>query len=205
MPYKNRGEAKQPSSRRSSKIMSSALKSFLDSAKQTISGASTPAPGTPAENTPIDGLFLKVDPAIDGEDCDLDCDSCLVHYPRGFKIDEDDKLYGYVKGWSTHVLVATGKTDWVRDVADEKGSVMEAIDKKAEVKPSNGVSSALRIFSGNLLIAQSETYAFCVQHTYSSTLYQLRRAYNSPPPASFHHHRKRFSQERQLSYHRLHR
>ena len=62
-----------------------------------------------------------------------------MRYPKGFKIDEDDKLYGYVKGWSTHVLVATGKTDWVRDVADEKGSVMEAIDKKANVKPSNGV------------------------------------------------------------------
>jgi hypothetical protein len=118
------------------------LKSFLNTARQTISGASTPAPGTPAENTPIDGLFLKVDPAVDGENCDHDCESCHVNYPRGFKIDEGDKLYGYVKGWSTHVLVATGKTDWVRDVADEKGSVMEAIDKKADVKVSNGVSNS---------------------------------------------------------------
>jgi len=61
-----------------------------------------------------------------------------VKLPKGFKIDEEDELYGHVKGWATHVLVATGKTDWVRDVADEKGSVMEAIDKKADVKPSNG-------------------------------------------------------------------
>jgi hypothetical protein len=121
----------------------STLKSFLNSARQTISGASTPAPGTPAENTPIEALFPKVDKAIDGEDCDHDCESCHVKYPRGFKIDEDDKLYGYVKGWSTHVVVATGKTDWVRDVADEKGSVMEAIDKKADVKPSNGVCRPL--------------------------------------------------------------
>ena len=146
MPYKHNGEPtptptpKQPPSRRSSK-MSTTLKSFLNTARQTISGASTPAPGTPAENTPLDGLFLKVDPAIDGDDCDHDCASCHVSYPKGFKIEEDDKLYGYVKGWSTHVLVATGKTDWVRDVADEKGSVMEAIDKKADVKPSNGVRS----------------------------------------------------------------
>jgi len=66
-----------------------------------------------------------------------------VSLPRGFKIDEEDKLYGYVKGWSTHVLVATGKTDWVRDVADEKGSVMEAIAKKSSVKPSNGVRSLI--------------------------------------------------------------
>lgn len=120
--------------------MASSLKSLLNSAKQTISGASTPAPGTPTENTPIHALFPKVDPAIDGEDCDHDCSSCVVSLPKGFKIDEDDKLYGYVKGWSTHVVVATGKMDWVRDVADEKGSVMEAIDKKADVKPSNGVS-----------------------------------------------------------------
>ena len=59
---------------------------------------------------------------------------------KGFKIEEDDELYGHVNGWSTHILVATGKTDWVRDVADEKGSLMEAIEKKADVKISNGVS-----------------------------------------------------------------
>jgi hypothetical protein len=124
--------------RRSSK-MTSSLKSFLNSAKQSISGASTPAPGTPDGNTPCKELFPKVNPALDGDDCEHDCDSCTVSLPKGFKIDEDDKLYGYVKEWSTHILVATGKTDWVRDVADEKGSVMEAIGKKANVKPSNGV------------------------------------------------------------------
>ena len=37
------------------------------------------------------------------------------------------------------MLVATGKTDWVRDVADEKGSVMEAVERGG-VEPSNGVS-----------------------------------------------------------------
>lgn len=50
-----------------------------------------------------------------------------------------DKLYGNVNGWATHLLVATGKTDWVRDVADERGSLMEAIEKGGIV-PSNGVS-----------------------------------------------------------------
>ncbi|KAH8668058.1 actin patches distal protein [Tricladium varicosporioides] len=121
-----------------SQKMSSTFKSLLNTAKQSISGASTPAPGTPPNNTPINALFPKVDPQVDGEDCDHDCNSCHISYPKGFKIEEDDQLYGYVKGWSTHILVATGKTDWVRDVADEKGSVMEAIDKKAEVKVSNG-------------------------------------------------------------------
>ena len=83
-------------------------------------------------------LFPKTDPAIDGEDCLHDCDSCTAHLPSKFSIDESDELYGQVKGWQTHLIVATGKTDWVRDVADEKGSVREAVEKGSE-QPSNGV------------------------------------------------------------------
>ncbi|MCJ1388403.1 hypothetical protein MMC18_001250 [Xylographa bjoerkii] len=82
-------------------------------------------------------LFPKVDPAVDGEDCEHDCESCTIHYPAKFSIDEEEKLYGMVKGWATHMLVATGKTDWVRDVEDEKGSVMEAVGK-CKVQPTNG-------------------------------------------------------------------
>ena len=82
-------------------------------------------------------LFPKVDPAVDGEDCDHDCASCSIKYPAKFSIDEKEELYGHVKGWATHLLVATGKSDWVRDVEDEKGSVMEAVGR-AE-KPENGV------------------------------------------------------------------
>jgi hypothetical protein len=119
--------------------MSSAFKSILNTVQQTISGATTPVPGTPPNNTPLESLFPKVDPQVDGDDCDHDCDSCHVKYPKGFKIEESDRLYGHVKGWSTHILVATGKSDWVRDVADEKGSLMEAIEKKADVKLTNGV------------------------------------------------------------------
>ena len=94
----------------------------------------------PRVGAPIADLFPKVDKAVDGDDCDHDCDSCVVHYPKNFKIDESDLLYGYVKGWSTHVLVATGKTDWVRDVSDEKGSVMQAIGNAKG--PENGVRTS---------------------------------------------------------------
>jgi len=83
-------------------------------------------------------IFPKVDPAVDGEDCDHDCATCEIQYPKGFKIDEEEKLYGHVNGWATHMLVATGKTDWVKDVSDEKGSVMEAV-RDCKVEPSNGV------------------------------------------------------------------
>ncbi|KAL9630320.1 MAG: hypothetical protein Q9164_006480, partial [Protoblastenia rupestris] len=84
-------------------------------------------------------LFPKVDPAVDGEDCDHDCATCEIHLPRGFKVNEEAQLYGHVNGWATHMLVATGKTDWVRDVRDEKGSVMEAV-RESGVEPSNGVT-----------------------------------------------------------------
>lgn len=77
----------------------------------------------------IDALFPRTKPEIDGEACLHDCENCSVQLPRGFKIDEEDRLFGEIKGWSRHLIVATGKTDWVRDVADEKGSVMEAVEK----------------------------------------------------------------------------
>jgi hypothetical protein len=116
--------------------MALSFKSLIDGAKKlAIGGQGTETGGGPAK---ITELFAKTDPAVDGPDCSLDCDSCAVHYPRSFKIDESDVLYGHIKGWSTHVIVATSKTDWVRDVADEKGSVMQAIGKAAP--PSNGVS-----------------------------------------------------------------
>ena len=86
-----------------------------------------------------DRLFRKVDPAVDGEECIRDCASCTIRYPSKFDVDMKDKLYGNIGGWATHMLVATGKTDWVRDVADEKGSVMEAVERGG-VEPSNGVS-----------------------------------------------------------------
>lgn len=94
----------------------------------------------PTENT----LFPKVDPTVDGEDCDHDCASCTVRFPAKFNVDLEDKLYGHVGEWATHLLVATGKTDWVRDVADEEGSVMEAIERGG-VKPSNGVCLVLSL------------------------------------------------------------
>lgn len=82
-------------------------------------------------------LFPRTDPARDGEACLRDCESCSVRLPRGFKINEDHVLYGNIKKFSTHLVVATGKTDWTRDVTDEQGSVMQAVG--ATDGPTNGV------------------------------------------------------------------
>ncbi|KAH0551023.1 hypothetical protein GP486_007620 [Trichoglossum hirsutum] len=123
--------------------MSSAFKAIISRSQSLFS---TPSSSTTNLNAGADevatakdarSLFPVVDPAVDGEDCDNDCASCTIRYPSKFSIDEGDELYGHVKGWSVHLLIATGKSDWVRDVADEKGSVMEALDQSA-VKPKNG-------------------------------------------------------------------
>ncbi|KIX04200.1 uncharacterized protein Z518_07754 [Rhinocladiella mackenziei CBS 650.93] len=82
-------------------------------------------------------LFTPTRPDVDGGECLRDCDSCTTHYPKKFSIDESDKLYGHVKGWNTHLIVGTGRTDWVRDVTDEKGSVMHAVGK-AGLERRNG-------------------------------------------------------------------
>jgi len=58
-------------------------------------------------------LFKKTNAEEDGEECLHDCSSCTIKYPAKFSIDEDDKLYGVVNGWQRHLVVATGKTDWV--------------------------------------------------------------------------------------------
>lgn len=115
--------------------MALGLRNLVDSAKRFVSSPSTPQnekTGTAA----VGDLFPVTTAEVDGDACEHDCDSCHVSYPRGFKIDEADLLYGHVKGWATHVLVATGKADWVRDVEDEKGSVMQAFGRAS--KPSNG-------------------------------------------------------------------
>ncbi|PSN60888.1 hypothetical protein BS50DRAFT_159036 [Corynespora cassiicola Philippines] len=110
----------------------------LSPAPSTPSTApSSPSPSAFSKARTTSALFPTTDAAVDGDDCLHDCASCTIKYPSKFTIDETEELYGHVKGWSTHLIVATGKTDWVRDVADEKGSIMEAVEK-GHVKPTNG-------------------------------------------------------------------
>lgn len=124
--------------------MTATLKNLYYKLTPTSSTFSVPTlkkPGEFVRAPTSDALFPTTDPATDGDDCLHDCGSCTIKYPSKFSIDETEELYGHIKGWSTHLIVATGKTDWVRDVADEKGSIMEAVDK-GSVKPSNGVCCA---------------------------------------------------------------
>ncbi|KAL9601963.1 MAG: hypothetical protein Q9219_002187 [cf. Caloplaca sp. 3 TL-2023] len=136
--------------RKMTTALSSALKRGKAFLTPTNSSTSIPQLGEGFHKAPLGSLFPKVDPAIDGEDCEHDCESCTIKYPSKFTIDEDDKLYGHVNGWATHMLVATGKTDWVRDVSDEKGSVMEAV-RDCGVTPNNGT---LMLSASNIPLPQ---------------------------------------------------
>ncbi|KAJ8608302.1 hypothetical protein MRB53_039724 [Persea americana] len=101
------------------------MKKFM----QKINGKTKSASDDDFRKASINELFTKTTAEADGEECLHDCETCTIHYPSKFSIDEEDKLYGEIKGWDRHLIVATGKTDWVRDVADEKGSIMEAVEK----------------------------------------------------------------------------
>lgn len=86
---------------------------------------------SPDAATTKETLFPVVTKEDDGDDCDRDCDAC-PGYPRSFEkigIDTDDKLWGSIKKYSTHVIVATGETDWIRDVDQIDGSVMQKLSK----------------------------------------------------------------------------
>ncbi|KMU76479.1 hypothetical protein CISG_01212 [Coccidioides immitis RMSCC 3703] len=104
---------------------------------------SVPATGKPAVASKVitaqspSTLFTVVDPTVDGEDCDHDCASCTIKYPAKFSVDYEDELYGHVKGWATHVLVAR---------EDRLGSVMEAIERGG-VSAKNG---ALKLSASNI-------------------------------------------------------
>jgi Sucrase/ferredoxin-like len=95
-----------------------------------------PSPSSNSSSTSSSSPYIF--PTVEDPSCILDCSTCTTHYPPKFSIDESDALYGHINGWSTHLLIATGKSDWVRDVADEKGSVMEGIGKLGLEKRGEG-------------------------------------------------------------------
>lgn len=89
-----------------------------------------------------ESIFPLVSKEVDGDNCDRDCEGC-PGYGRAFEkigIETDTELWGETKEYANHIIVATGETDWIRDVGDIKGSVMEALKKKSGML-ENGVGT----------------------------------------------------------------
>lgn len=82
---------------------------------------STPESTKPTTDTSFcsvksaDGLFPCTSAAVDGPESEQDCESCSIKYPRIWWVNESADIYGEVSEWSTHIIIATGKTDWVGD------------------------------------------------------------------------------------------
>ncbi|KAL2831258.1 Sucrase/ferredoxin-like-domain-containing protein [Aspergillus pseudoustus] len=98
-----------------------------------------------------DYIFPTVDPKEDGIDCKKDCADCTIEYPAKVKVETSRPLYGHIKQFHTHVLVATGKSDWTNKVENERGSLMEAIHDSSGSKHGRMMISA-----SNLKSPQSE-------------------------------------------------
>lgn len=86
-----------------------------------------------------DYFVPRVDPAQDGADCLQDCADCTTQFPSKVKVENSRPLYGHIKAFNAHVLVATGQSDWREKVEQEKGSLMEAFDQTS-AKSKLGVS-----------------------------------------------------------------
>ena len=90
-----------------------------------------------------DYLFPKVDPKTDGPECLNDCADCTVKFPSKVKVETSRPLYGDIKEFQTHVLVATGQSDWKeKNVEYTTGSLMEAFDG---AKSDHGVSFIIKM------------------------------------------------------------
>ncbi|PWY87977.1 sucrase/ferredoxin domain protein [Aspergillus sclerotioniger CBS 115572] len=92
-------------------------------------------------------IFPTVDPNEDGPDCKMDCADCTVQFPSKVKVETSRPLYGHIKEFHTHVLVATGKSDWTERVENEKGSLMEAFDESNKSKHGRIMVSASNLES----------------------------------------------------------
>jgi hypothetical protein len=95
-------------------------------------------------------LFPLVSKEADGDDCDHDCEGC-PGYGRAFEkigIETEAELWGRTKRYANHIVVATGEMDWIRDVEDIKGSVMEALNNKSGML-ENGVCTLVDHLHGS--------------------------------------------------------
>ncbi|KAJ5336251.1 hypothetical protein MYU51_009571 [Penicillium brevicompactum] len=100
-------------------------------------------------------IFPQVSPTEDGPDCSKDCADCTIHFPSKVKVETSRPLYGQIKEFHSHVLVATGQSDWKEKVEKESGSLMEAFDSATSELGRIMVSASNMNPPGDSLIEKS--------------------------------------------------
>lgn len=74
--------------------------------------------------------------------CDLECSSCHQDYPKSVTVEEDTVLWKSSKEYGLHLVVSTGKTDWIHDATLTSATVANStsswagknLDKYPELK-----------------------------------------------------------------------
>ncbi|CDO71319.1 hypothetical protein BN946_scf184908.g76 [Trametes cinnabarina] len=60
--------------------------------------------------------------------CADPCDEGHDEYPK-FDVDMESEMLGSVKPYARQIVISTGKTDWVREVTDAKGTLAAYVDE----------------------------------------------------------------------------
>ncbi|ODQ66234.1 hypothetical protein NADFUDRAFT_45759 [Nadsonia fulvescens var. elongata DSM 6958] len=65
-----------------------------------------------------------------------DCESCegTAAFPSSVSVDMESELWQSTKPWALQMLISTGKSDWIHSIADEKGSMAQALEKSQNSK-----------------------------------------------------------------------
>ncbi|KAI0375533.1 hypothetical protein BV20DRAFT_1040173 [Pilatotrama ljubarskyi] len=100
--------------------------------------------------------------------CADPCDEGHEEYPK-FDVDMETEMLGSVKPYARQIVISTGKTDWVREVTDAKGTLAAYVDelsssgrppkdkdpskkpKDSGAPPSNGTTHIAGIFDSSNL------------------------------------------------------
>jgi len=118
------------------------------------------------EQDPLCNQLRASEVPVSGADCRTCSDPCdLGHeaYPSRFDIDMDTQMLGSVKPYHRQIVISTGKSDWERDITDDKASLAAAMlqvttgatshPQKSSVSPTN--MKTVRPTAGLFLTADS--------------------------------------------------
>lgn len=94
-------------------------------------------------------------------DCSFDCSSCSSKFPASVSIEEKDQLWNSTKEYGLHIVVASGKTDWLHDACLVSGTVGNAVSNWADTSkdkfPELGTSSNIKVSMSSLGSTELDT------------------------------------------------
>ncbi|KAK9480626.1 Sucrase/ferredoxin-like-domain-containing protein [Lipomyces japonicus] len=129
-------------------------------------------------------------------DCAFECDSCTAKFPSSVKIERDGLLWGTAKPWRSHVLVATGKSDWAHGLEDEAGSLSTVLanwhptttgGKRTIVSnsslppPADYFTTTDRDKASNVFVLPAQITATNVRASVAQKVTDQLLAFNEPP------------------------